>query len=226
MDIEYFLKSRTKFIWYFYENASAPFCKIISAIEDEEEPYIPIYSENPEPPFWQEWSEAKIGFDTVGHTALSMLSSSLQLFLEEWVDRLKKQHNQKLKLDKNNGWLNGYLKIIEELNLDITKCPANLDTIKQIRIARNNVQHPKIISLLNIPYSKNNLDQYPHPFFAQEDEIQLLTELLTDKADAVALHWFKPSVAITKEKVATAITEVESFCSWLEAEYWKVRNKA
>jgi len=51
MDIEYFLKSRTAFIRYFYENSVRPFKEITIAIENEEEPYIPPYSEDDEPPF-------------------------------------------------------------------------------------------------------------------------------------------------------------------------------
>jgi hypothetical protein len=41
MDLEFFLKSRTTFIRYFYENGVRPFNDIKMKIENGEEPYIP-----------------------------------------------------------------------------------------------------------------------------------------------------------------------------------------
>ncbi|UMO86312.1 hypothetical protein HP572_13005 [Pectobacterium sp. PL64] len=54
MDIEFFLKERTKFINYFYETATAPFTKTMNDIENEVHPYIPAYTEDSEPPFFIE----------------------------------------------------------------------------------------------------------------------------------------------------------------------------
>ena len=85
MDIEFFLKDRIKFIRYFYEAAIAPFAKTMDDIENEVEPYVPSYSEDGEPPFLSEWIDAKSGLETCGHHALSMLASSLQLYLKAWV---------------------------------------------------------------------------------------------------------------------------------------------
>ena len=109
MQIEVFLKMRTAFIRYFYENTAKPFEQTKAAIENEEEPYVPPYSEDGEPPFLEEWMDAEQGADTVGHVCISMLSSSLQLFLKAWVDRLKKEHGMKFKVDfKKKGWFSGY----------------------------------------------------------------------------------------------------------------------
>ena len=55
MQIDNFLKNRTQFIRYFYDHAVSPFKGILIAIEKEEEPYVPPYSEDPEPPFLEEW---------------------------------------------------------------------------------------------------------------------------------------------------------------------------
>ncbi|MGA1825835.1 MAG: hypothetical protein ACMUIP_14360 [bacterium] len=56
MDIEYFLKSKTAFIRYFYEKAVQPFIEIKTAIENKEEPFVPPISgeEDAEPPFLEE----------------------------------------------------------------------------------------------------------------------------------------------------------------------------
>ena len=89
MDVEFFLKERTKFILYFYRNATFGFLKIIHAIENEEEPFVPPYSEDGEPPFLDEWMEAQTGLNSVGYATLSMLSASLALYLEEWTVRIE-----------------------------------------------------------------------------------------------------------------------------------------
>lgn len=127
MDIEYFLKSRTAFIRYFYENAVRPFNEIKTAIENEEEPYIPPYNEDGEPPFLEKQLDAEQGIDTVGHTTISMLSSSLYLFLNSWVNRIEKQHGMTFKANfKKRGWFNGYKQIFNELELQLSDCSANL----------------------------------------------------------------------------------------------------
>ena len=222
MDIEYFLKNRTKFIGYFYEHATSPFSSIMECIENEKEPYIPPYTEDPEPPFLEEWLEAKAGVETVGHAALSMLSSSLQLFLKAWVARLEQVHRMEFSVNfKENGWFNGYRQIFTQLEfLMLTDCPANLEIIEQIALARNRVQHPEELTSLNIHHSKNDLEKYPQPFFAQESELKLSGE-----DDEENISWWLPvSIASTKEKVTEAIEQVEALCSWLESEYWKARN--
>jgi hypothetical protein len=221
MDIDYFLKNRTKFIRFFYEQATAPFIVIISAIENEEEPFVPPYSEDPEPPFLEEWLEANTGMETIGHTALSMLSSSLQLFFKEWVHRLKTDHGMDFQVNfKNKGWFNGYRKILEEIEMPMNECPADLEIIEQVALARNRVQHPEEITTLNVRHSESDLRKYPYPYFAQEHEIRLAG---ADEDGAIS-WWLKPSVATTKEKVFQAVSEVESLCTWLEEEYWKARN--
>lgn len=85
MDLVFFLRDRLKFAKYFYSNASKPFTNIVAAIENEEPPFVPEYDESEEPPYLQEWQDAKTGLESVGLTALSMVASSLQLFLNDWV---------------------------------------------------------------------------------------------------------------------------------------------
>jgi hypothetical protein len=221
VDIDYFLKNRTKFIRYFYEHATLSFTGIIKAIENKKEPYIPPYSEDAEPPFLEEWLEANMGIETVGHTALSMLSSSLQLFLKEWVNRLERQHGIELKVNfKKNGWFNGYRTILEQIEIPMNVCPADLEIIEQVALARNRVQHPEEITMLNILHSDVDLKKYPRPYFAQEHEIKSAE---IDEDGSVS-WWLNPSVATTKEKVYQAINQVECLCTWLEEEYWKERN--
>jgi len=78
MDVLYFLKERTRLIREYYEHAARPFNEIIRKIEAEEEPYIPPYSEDPEPAFLSEWIEADELLDVTGRCCISMLSASLR----------------------------------------------------------------------------------------------------------------------------------------------------
>jgi len=219
LDIEFFLKERTKFIRYFYETASTPFEKVMSDIENEVEPYIPPYSEDGEPPFLSEWLDAKSGSETCGHHALSMLSSSLQLFLKAWVDRLDRYHGMTFNVNfKKKGWLNGYREIFNEVGLEMADCPANLNIIEQVPLVRNRVQHPEQLTSMNISHSERDLIQHPRPYFAQDSELALAS-------GQEEQSWlFPPTISPTKEKVEEAISSVEFFCSWLESEYWAARN--
>lgn len=105
LDIEFFLKERTRITLYFYTNASKPFIEIMEAIENNYAPYDnPPYSEDGEPPFLSEWLEANDAYLSVGLTALSMLSSAIQLFLSCWADRIERKGSP-LKRKSKNGWL-------------------------------------------------------------------------------------------------------------------------
>ena len=153
MDIEAFLKLRTTFIRYFYENSVKPFNEIKTAIENEEESYIPPYSEDGEPPFLAEWMDADQGADAVGHVCISMLSSSLHLFLKAWVSRLEKEHGIKFNMDfKKKGWFSGYKRIFLELQLLLSECTVDFDVIEQITLARNRVQHPEDLTVMRVEY--------------------------------------------------------------------------
>ena len=221
MDIEHFLKSRTAFIRYFYENAVSPFNEIKIAIENEQEPYIPPYSEDGEPPFIEERMDAEQGVETVGHACISMLSSSLQLFLKSWITRLQNAHGRKFNANfKKKGWFHGFKHIFNELELPLSQCGANLDVVEQITLARNRVQHPEELTQLGVDHSERDLKRFPKPFFASETELKMASR----DGDGSATWWLRPSVKSSKEKIFEAINQVELLCAWLEQEYWKARN--
>ncbi len=215
MDIVYFLKERNKAALYFYENALKPFLTIVSAIENEVEPFVPVYSENAEPQYLEEWMAAKNGVNGVGLTVASMLASSVQLFLEEWVSRLEgsgEKYNRKNK----KGWFNAYLKILKEVDANIDECPASIDIIEQLVLARNRAQHPEELTEVDIRHSSKDLEKYPNPYFISEDERKLL-----ETTDMGSSWWLRPKVEFNNKKIEKVISEIESFCVWLDTEYWK-----
>ncbi|MGR5094603.1 hypothetical protein ACPV5O_04980 [Vibrio maritimus] len=188
-------------------------------IEAGIEPYIPVYSEDGEPPFLSEWIDAKSGLETCAHHALSMLSSSLQLYLKAWVNRLDKYHGITFNVNfKKKGWFNGYREIFNEVGLDMSLCPANLDIIEQVPLVRNRIQHPDSLTSINVSHSDSDLNKFPSPYFVQESELALATSQQENS-------WlFPPTIAPSNEQVLEAISNVELLCSWLEAEYWEARN--
>lgn len=220
LDIEFFLKERTRFIKYYYENGVAPFEKIMFLIESELEPYVPPYSEDSEPAFLAEWIDAQTAFEAVGHTAISMLSSSIQLFLAEWLNQIS--HSSRVEIEvnfKKNGGLRQCAEIFEKLGMKPNPCPANIDLIEQIFLVRNRVQHPEKITSLRVEHAEKDLRKYPRPFFARESESAFL--LKTNKLN----NWlFPPTVEATREMVEESILHAELFCSWLDSEYWKCRK--
>lgn len=213
LDIEFFLKDRTNFILYFYDTATASFTKIMNNIENGVEPYIQPYSDD-EAPFLTEWLDAKSGLETCGHHTLSMLSSSLQLYLKAWVDRFDRYHGMKFDVNfKKKGWFNGYREIFNEVELNMSECPSNLEIIEQIPLVRNRVQPPEQHTSINISHSESDLSKLSNPYFVQESELSLAS-------DHEKQSWlFPPTIAPTNEKIVEAINNVEILCSWLEAQY-------
>jgi hypothetical protein len=80
MDVAWFLNRRLDFIRQLYARSSAPFVDRRTKIENEEEPFVPPYSEDPEPAFMLEWQEASDSIDVLGHACLCMLAPALQAY--------------------------------------------------------------------------------------------------------------------------------------------------
>lgn len=215
MDLAFFIKDRLKFTSYFFENASKPFIDLISAIEKEDPPFMPVYDESGEPQYLQEWLDARTGYESVGLSALSMVASSLQLFLNDWVRyKFETREDPKYKRKHKNGWFHAYCKIIEEVGLELNRCPANLEMIEQSVLARNRGQHPEALTMLQTTHSKSDLEKYPNPYFASATD-QRVIELDNGELS----WWLSPNVYIDKTKLNALITEVEKLCEWLDEEY-------
>ena len=216
MDLAFFIKERLKFATYFFETASKPFIDLISAIEKEEPPFVPVYDESGEPPYLQEWQDARTGFESVGLTAISIVSSSLQLFLNDWVHYRLENHGQpQYKRKHKKGWFHAYCKILEEVGLDLTACPADLELIEQAVLARNRGQHPDVLTILQTTHSKSDLEKYPNPYFVSETD-----QWVIEQDNRELFWWLSPNVFVDGSKLSTVISEVGKLCEWLEEEYW------
>ncbi len=212
MDILYFLKERTRLIRQYYDLAVKPFETIVSKIEAEEEPYIPPYSEDGEPAFQNEWMEANEMIEITGRTCILMLSESLKLYFKTW------EHDLYLKCGEcfsnesgKKGFIAGYQACLtQKLGMDWSDCPADMDIIEQVVLARNRGQHHESITTIRVTHSDKDRERYSMPFFINDREAEFLQ-------DENSSSWFmSPSIHISKEKLSMAIEQVESLSVWLE----------
>lgn len=222
MDVLYFLKGRTKFIRYFYETSAEPFRETFRRIDAGEAPFDdPPYSEDGEPPFLEEWADADTGLELVGRTCISMLSASLQLYFRTWERQLQiSWKEQERERAFKNGFLQGYQTCFGEvLDLSWKNCPANLDLLEQVTLARNRDQHPDDIVTISVPHTIKDRRKYPHLFFVKDDERGFYADPRME-----GISWMSPRVYVSRDMLYEAIKEVETLAKWLEGRIVSVRK--
>lgn len=213
-----FFQERVVFIRQYYETASRPFVERKQKIEAHESPYNPLLTEeeNGEPPFLDEWIEADESLHVLGYTCLSMLAAALHLYFKTWEKALGIPLSNSIKSTcKNKGWVAGYRSYFSEnLNIRFDGSPTDLSVLEEIVLVRNRVQHPDEITDQRVTYSRNDIRALSRPFFVDEVERSLLTDV--DKAESAWLS--PPTIHVPAEKFVAAIVEVEQFVNWLEVE--------
>lgn len=215
MDVGYFLNRKVSFIRQFYEMSSAPFVERKRQIEAEEEPYIPPYSEDPEPAFLEEWMEAEESLQLVGRTCISMLAAVLHLYFKTLEHQIGIAVDASLKKEfRKNGWFNGYKAYFaRHCRIRFEDGPSNLGILEEIVLVRNRHQHPQSIAMDTSHYSESDLAKRPRPFFIDECDASLFSE-----AEESERAWLTPPpIWVTSEKLSAALSQVEIFAEWLES---------
>ncbi|MFA4827576.1 MAG: hypothetical protein WC855_01615 [Thermodesulfovibrionales bacterium] len=214
MDVNFFLNLRTTFIRQFYENASISFFERQRKIEAGEYPFIPPYSEDGEPPFLEEWTEADEALQLLGYSCISMLASALHLYLKTLETEFEVPVAASLKSEfKKNGWFNGYKAyFLTNFGIRFESGPFNISTLEEIVCARNRAQHPKNITTQRVSYSSKDIKKFPQVFFVDDREKMLFAAIEVSESSWL----YRPTIHITKEKLFAAIAEVEKFNGWLE----------
>ncbi|MFC5521881.1 hypothetical protein [Polaromonas jejuensis] len=176
---------------------------------------MPPYSEDGEPPFLREWIEADESLHVLAYSCISMLAASHHLYLKTFEKLLHFHLDDSLKPKFKKSWLSGYRAYFaHHLGIRFEDCPANLEVLEEVVLARNRVQHPESIAGHRTPYSSSDLGKLAYPFFVNERERDLLADV--DEAESA---WFMPpTIHVSAEKLATAIEQVEKFGDWLENE--------
>jgi hypothetical protein len=167
MDVLFFLKDRTRLIRQYYEHAALPFHEIMRRIDAREEPYVPPYSEDGEPPFLSEWLDANELLDVTGRCCISMLSAALQLYFKTWERKLRLSCGRDFSAAfKKDGLVGGYQACLaERVGIDWRCCPADLPIIEQVVLARNRDQHPENITMVRVSHAEKDWQRYPQLFF-------------------------------------------------------------
>lgn len=216
MDVYYFLGCRVAFVRQFYAVASAPFLERKRKIKAREEPFIPPYSQDGEPPFLDEYMEADESLHVLAYSCISMPASALHLFLEAWIQQSGVTVDEPLKsVFKNQGWFSGYnAHFTERFGIAFDNGPANLEVLEEVVLARNRVQHPRSIADQKAQYSASDIKKLRHPFFVCETEIALLGRFLSNEAPG----FMTPTVHVTEPQLLNAVSEVERFARWFDDE--------
>lgn len=213
MDVRFFLNRRIAFIKQLYVTASDPFRERKQKIEAKEEPFISSYSEEGEPQFLEEWLEAEESVQAIGLFCISMLSVTLHLYFKTWEQQIGISVDESMKPDFKKGWFHGYKAYFaRHTGIKFENGPSNLAMLEELVLARNRIQHPDSITCQRTHYKNADLQKILHPFFVDEKEIELIAELDEDQN----IWLISPAISVSREKLFTALTEVERFAEWLE----------
>jgi hypothetical protein len=213
MNVGFFLKQRTLFIRFFFEESARPFRKIQSKIELEQPPFDnPPYSEDPEPPYVQQWSNAALGMEVLGKVCVSMLADTLKLYLNALKDSIGFRFDEEeISVCNKGGFVAAFRMALGEiLDTDWADCPVNFDIIEQVVLARNDHAHGGQLSSFHVPHNSKSLRKHRRPFFANERELQLWKELGGSERSL-----FRPGIEVGREALLAAIGEVEKLADWI-----------
>ena len=213
MDLLFFFKERTSFIQRYYKAAETPFRETMRRIEVSEAPFETTWNEDGEPPFLGEWVEARDSLGVLGLSCVSMLSASLKLYFSDWERELRIEWapGERRRLFKS-GILLGFRSCFERVTtVSWEACPADLDLVEQVVLARNRDQHPDSITSMSARYNDHFLDKHPSPFFVDDAERVLFADL-----ELGDIPWLKPKLHVSREALYNAIDESRRLAEWIE----------
>ena len=218
MNVLYFLLERLKFIRQFYAIGATPYLELKRKIEAEEEPFVPPYSEDGEPPFISEWVEADESRHVLAYACISMLAAALHLYFETWVTLSGQPVSPELKktVFKKRGWLEGYKQhFSQRLRINFDEQPINFQLLEEVILARNMIEHPSSITSIRTQFTQADLRKLRRPFFVDEQE----ASLLQTKGERAWL--LPPTLHVTDAQLTAAVSEVERLATWFESEIEK-----
>jgi hypothetical protein len=215
MDALYFLKKRTLFIRFYYDESAKPFRDIQQKVELGLPPFDdPPYSEDPEPPFVEEWHDAETGIAVLGLSCVSILSDTLKLYFQTLQRRvIGFAFTKETELiAKNQGFVAAYKAALGHiLDTDWSDCPARFDIIEQVVLARNRSQHGGSLTSFHFSHEGKTLRKHPRPYFASEGELKAWEDYGEGENSLLA-----PTIEISREKLFSAIKETETLADWIE----------
>ena len=220
MDVRYFLKKRTDFLRRHYDTIARAFDNEQRKIQENETHYEnPEYTEDPEPPFVEEWMEAETSKNLTGLACISMLSEALKLYFEEVRLDIGFEFDEPKKVFKR-GFVEPYREALGEI-FETTWTDAGIDFafIEQIVLARNLAQHGGCITSWDITYDAHTLEKHKTPFFADADELEEIPNI-----ESASFSFLAPSINVTRERLFAALDEVDKLADWIEENINRARS--
>ncbi|WP_157739306.1 hypothetical protein [Herbaspirillum sp. meg3] len=216
MDVDYFLKRRVDAIVQFYEEASSRFVETMGKIEKEEPPFEPVYAEDGEPQFLDEWLQQSYSLDLIGRSAISNLSNTLKIYFETWSKLLWKNpqacREAAPELFKRS-FVRGYVACFAEVTgLDLVNCAADIDVIEQIILARNLDGHAGSLTSEAIRHNKSTLTKFPVPLFTDPNDMYWPRSNIENDP----FGFGGPALHVSAHAFRHAAEQVRVLSNWLE----------
>jgi hypothetical protein len=217
MDVLWFLKRRITFVRGFYEQASKPFLETMEKIHKEEPPFDnPPYSEDPEPPFLEEWQDAEEGVEFLGQSCVSFVATSVKLYLAESEREFRRMWGGIFPFPNvqigEEGVVSGYEAWFRSLGIDFRASGAYVEIIRELVATRNLAQHPQSIGFMNLTQRPIDREKFPKPFFGHPIEKQIYEA----EEGGRDFPWM---LLITPDSFVRSLDEVVKLAEWLDAEW-------
>lgn len=217
MDATFFLKERTEFIRFYYDECAKAFAEVRRKIDEELPPYDnPQYNEDGEPPFLAEWIDADTGVDVLGLSSVSMVCDALKIYFETIRIRVIRFSfdSEERNIGKQSGFVAMYKNALSDiLDTDFSDCPVDFTVIEQVVLARNRAQHGEEFISIVPRHDNKTLKKYPKPFFADEEECQMWVDSEGSLSSLVT-----PNVTVSREKLFAAMQHIEDLADWIDGQ--------
>lgn len=211
MDLAYFLRERTALIRHFYDTASVPFIETKRQIEAGEPPFDnPPWDDSGDPAFEQEWSQADVELELLGRACITILSESIKHYLKGW-ERYIPLTPAAEKAMNAKGFVRAYVDHYCDA-LGVQACPAELDVIEQVVLARNSAQHNGSLTMDSVEHDSKTRKKFPRPFFTRHDG----ADASEDGLDTFLADW----IHIDRDKLLRATQQVEVLADWLQEQIY------
>ena len=137
------------------------------------------------------------------------LSDALKQFFATWERRTWKEPPCAKAFPKafKIGFVDGYSACFAEgFGIDWSKCPADLDVLRQVVLARNRAQHSDLV-LDHLAHDEKSRNAFPRLFFIRPED---------EGPDASEGPFLSPLIHISREKLLEAIDQTERLGSWVQ----------
>jgi hypothetical protein len=203
VDLIHFLQEKLRVANYLYESAAPLFEEIHRKIGEHEPPYL--FTGAPEDycgdEFYTEWSDAENALNALGASCLAIVQQAAHAYLTAWVLEVGGKDLLDARLP-GNGWFGKYRYILEKAQIDLQPCAADIATIEQGILARNDFMHNDDLLDEMTMQSEQHKRKYPKTIFADARCSPELTD------------WIP--LRVTRESLRAAADAVGRLCEYVD----------